>query len=93
MKLGLIQTLPLLDPESEDKRLEQCEVLLIEYRFRKSDKILSKQKRRFMFYVPFKTVGVYERIPLFLLSRTIILKIVQTLENIRYDIIIYQKAS
>ena len=52
---------------------------------RNSDKISPKQKRRCNFYSPFKTVMCFrERIPSFLLFRTIILKTVQTLVTNRY---------
>ena len=52
---------------------------------RKSDRISPKQKRKFIFYIPFKTAVCFMKgYLLFLLFRTIILKIVQTLACIMH---------
>ena len=69
-----------LSHKSKEKRFEKCEVLRVEHRSENPIQyFLSGEAGRGIFAFLSKQWNVYERIPAFLLSNILILKIVQTL--------------
>ena len=73
-----------LSHKSKEKRFEKCEVLRVEHRSENPIQyFLSGEAGRGIFAFLSKQGYVYERIPAFLLSNILILKIVQTLVFIR----------